>query len=119
MITANNQFEHFISFRSTGIMAYSVALNHRQRLSTSSLFNQNAAKLAKRERYVGFITPAIKKRMKRCITLLLQSTPNTWKEHPVTGKMVNINYHLSRSRRQILKSHEMQLFVISIYCNRC
>lgn len=75
-----------MSFRSSGIMFYEVNANHRGRLQRSTLFNSNAQKLAKRERYKGYVTASAKKRMKKAITLLLQSTPYEWKLHPVTGK---------------------------------
>lgn len=88
MITEIQQKESILSFRSTGIMYYEVPVNHRRNVLRSSAFQQNAIKLQKRERYVGFVTDGIKKRMKKCITLLLQSTPTTWKQHPITNKMV-------------------------------
>lgn len=75
-----------MSFRSSGIMFYEVNANHRGRLQRSVLFNNNAAKLSTRTRYKGIVTPAVKKRMKKAITLLLQSTPYEWKLHPVTNK---------------------------------
>lgn len=67
-------------------MFYEVNADHRGRLGRSMLFNQNAARLSKRERYKGIVTPSVKKRMKKAITLLLQSTPYEWKQHPVTGQ---------------------------------
>lgn len=75
-----------MSFRSSGIMFYETPANHSARLRTSALFNSNAAKLSTRERYKGIVTPAVKKRMKKAITLLLQCTPYEWKIHPVTGR---------------------------------
>lgn len=75
-----------MSFRSNGIMFYEVNSNLTSRQRASSAFQQNAAKLAKRERYVGFVTDGIKKRMKKCITILLQATPWTYKINPITGK---------------------------------
>lgn len=67
-------------------MYYEVNVDHSKRLQRSVLFNKNAAKLQKRERYVGMVTDGVKKRMKKCITLLLQSTPYIWKTNPITGK---------------------------------
>lgn len=75
-----------LSFRSSGIMAYEVNANHRGRLVKSDLFLANAARLQERKRYKGFVTAGAKKRMKKAITLLLQSTPYQWKEHPISGK---------------------------------
>jgi hypothetical protein len=57
-------------------------------LLNSSAFQQNALKLANRKRYVGFITPNLKKRMQKAITLLLQSTPYKYQTHPVSGRTV-------------------------------
>lgn len=84
-LTVNHKIP-VLSFRSSGLMYYETPANHSNRLMRSSLFQSNALKLATRERYVGFVTPAVKKRMKKAITLLLQSTPYEWKIHPVTGK---------------------------------
>lgn len=78
--------EKILSFRNSGVMYYEVNADHRNTLLRSDAFNENAAKLANRERYVGFVTPGMKKRMKKAITLLIQSTPYQYKTHPVTGK---------------------------------
>lgn len=63
-------------------------IDHRSRLLNSASFLKNALKLANRQRYVGFITPNLKKRMQKAITLLLQSTPYKYQIHPVTGRTV-------------------------------
>lgn len=76
-----------MSFRSNGIMFYEVNSNLRNRQLASSAFQENSAKLQHRQRYVGFVTDGIKKRMKKCITLLLQSTPWTYKTNPVSGRI--------------------------------
>lgn len=86
MLTRTNIRIPVMSFRSSGIMFYEVNADHSGQLKRSSLFNQNAARLAKRERYKGVVTPSVKKRMKKAITLLLQSTPYEWKKHPITNK---------------------------------
>lgn len=75
-----------MSFRSSGVMYYEVNADHRNRLLRSSAFQENAIKLEKRERYKGYVTDGVKKRMKKCITLLLQSTPYKYKTNPVTGR---------------------------------
>lgn len=75
-----------MSFRSSGVMYYEVNADHRNRLLRSSAFQQNAIKLEKRERYLGYVSDGVKKRMKKCITLLLQSTPYKYKINPVTGQ---------------------------------
>lgn len=77
-----------LSFRLNSVLYYETTFNHRSRLGRSILFQQNAAKLANRDRYVGYVTTGNKKRMKKAITLLLQSTPYTYKEHPITRKTV-------------------------------
>lgn len=76
-----------MSFRSNGIMFYEVNSNLRNRQQASALFQANALKLQHRERYKGYVSDAMKKRMKKCITMLLQSTPWQYKENPVTGKI--------------------------------
>lgn len=88
MEVERNNIITYLSFRQTGIMAYSQNIDHRQRLLNSSAFLNNALKLADRKRYVGFITPNLKKRMQKAITLLLQSTPYKYQTHPVTGRTV-------------------------------
>lgn len=75
-----------MSFRSSGVMYYQVNADHRNRLMSSSKFQENAIKLEKRERYLGYVSDGVKKRMKKCITLLLQSTPYKYKTNPVTGR---------------------------------
>lgn len=75
-----------MSFRSSGVMYYQVNADHRNRLMKSSAFQANAIKLEKRERYLGYVSDGVKKRMKKCITLLLQSTPYKYKTNPVTGR---------------------------------
>lgn len=75
-----------MSFRSSGVMYYEVNADHRARLMSSSKFQENSIKLEKRERYQGYVSEGVKKRMKKCITLLLQSTPYKYKTNPVTGK---------------------------------
>lgn len=67
-------------------MYYEVNADHRNRLMKSSKFQENALKLEKRERYKGYVSDGVKKRMKKCITLLLQSTPYKYKTNPVTGR---------------------------------
>ena len=78
-----------LSFRSTGVLYYKTPFNHRARLAQSKAFQDNAAKLATRERYKGYVSPGAKKRMKKAITLLLQSTPYTYKWNPVIQKTVS------------------------------
>lgn len=77
-----------MSFRSSGVMYYKVNADHRNRLMKSSKFQENALKLEKRERYLGYVSDGVKKRMKKCITLLLQSTPYQYKTHPVSGRIM-------------------------------
>lgn len=62
--------------------------DHANRLMASSKFQENALRLQHRERYVGFVTPQLKKRMQKAITILLQSTPYKYSTHPVTGRTV-------------------------------
>lgn len=83
-----NNIITYLSFRQTGIMAYNTNVDHRSKLLNSSSFQKNALMLASRKRYVGFITPNLKKRMQKAITLLLQSTPYKYQTHPVTGRTV-------------------------------
>lgn len=83
------QKEKILSFRSDGLLYYETPVDHRSNLMKSSLFQNNASKLSKRKRYVGFVTDGIRKRMKKAITLLLQSTPWTYKQHPVSGRIVS------------------------------
>lgn len=78
----------YLSFRHSGIMAYTQNVDHGKRLMASQAFLNNASKLAQRERYKGFVTPALKKRMQKAITILLQSTPVTYSTHPVSGRTV-------------------------------
>lgn len=80
--------EKILSFRSSGVMYYETPVQHRRRLMSSALFKKNASRLSKRERYKGKVTIGAKKRLRRVITLLLQSTPQTYKVHPVTQKTV-------------------------------
>lgn len=77
-----------MSFRSNGIMFYETLHRVNGSFKRSALFNNNAKLLAKRERYTGMVTDAVKKRMKKAITLLIQSTPNQYQIHPVTGRTV-------------------------------
>lgn len=77
-----------MSFRSSGVMYYQVNADHRNRLMSSSKFQENALKLEKRERYLGYVSDGVKKRMKKCITLLLQSTPYKYKTNPVSGRVM-------------------------------
>lgn len=77
-----------MSFRANGVMFYEVNINHRKRLLSSSLFQSNAAKLETRDRYKGLVTAGAKKRMQKCITLLIQSTPYTYKTNPTTGRTI-------------------------------
>ena len=80
-------------------MAYTQNVDHRARLMNSSKFVNNAMllggyidqdgnKIKGRERYKGFVTPALKKRMQKAITILLQSTPYKYSTHPVSGRTV-------------------------------
>lgn len=78
-----------LSFRSSGVLYYKTPIDHRNNLLKSKAFQSNSALLAKRERYIGLVTDGIKKRMKKCITLLLQSTPYTYKIHPVSGRTIS------------------------------
>lgn len=78
----------YLSFRASGIMAYTQNVDHAQRLQASQAFQDNASKLAHRERYKGFVTPQLKKRMQKAITILLQSTPYKYSTHPVSGRTV-------------------------------
>lgn len=89
MIREQNIFIPTLSFRSTGVLYYTTPLNHRARLAQSKAFQDNAAKLATREKYQGYVSPGAKKRMKKAITLLLQSTPYTYKWNPVIQKVVS------------------------------
>ena len=84
-----NTFIPVLSFRSTGVLYYTTPLNHRANLSRSKAFQDNAAKLATRERYKGYVSTGAKKRMRKAITLLLQSTPYTYKWNPVIQKTVS------------------------------
>lgn len=77
-----------MSFRSSGVMYYQVNADHRNRLMKSSKFQENAIKLEKRERYLGYVSDGVKKRMRKCITLLLQSTPYKYKTHPISGRIM-------------------------------
>lgn len=76
-----------LSFRSSGVLHYNVSANHRAKLLNSKSFLDNAVKLEKRERYKGYVSDGAKKRMRKAITLLLQSTPYTYKVHPVSGRV--------------------------------
>ena len=78
-----------LSFRSSGVLYYQTPIDHRNNLLKSTAFQNNVALLEKRERYIGLVTDGIKKRMKKCITLLLQSTPYTYKIHPVSGRTIS------------------------------
>lgn len=78
----------YLSFRHSGIMAYTQNVDHRTRLLQSQAFINNAVQLQHRERYKGFVTPALKKRMQKAITILLQSTPVRYSTHPVSGRTV-------------------------------
>lgn len=82
------QKERFLSFRSDGVMYYEVNVDHRQRLLQSSAFKSNSSLLTKRERYVGYVTDGVRKRMRKAITLLLQSTPWKYSQHPVSGRTI-------------------------------
>lgn len=90
-IMISNEIIHIpiMSFRANSVMFYKVSANHRFKLLQSSLFNENSNLLKSRKRYVGFVTDGIKKRMKKCITLLIQSTPWQYKWNPVTQKTVS------------------------------
>lgn len=96
------KFEPWISFRHSGLMYYTTSLNHRRSLLSSSAFNSNSAKLGKRERYIGVVTDGMVKRMKRAITLLIQSTPHNWVLNPISNKQVH--HHLSFITLTITKS---------------
>lgn len=89
MIEISNIKIPVLSFRSSGLMCYEVLADHRSRLLKSKNFISNASALIKRERYKGYVTDAVKKRMKKAITLLLQSTPYEWKLNPATGKQIH------------------------------
>lgn len=78
-----------MSFRANSVLYYKTAHNHRRNVMNSALFQANAEKLKSRKRYIGFVTDGIKKRMKKCITLLIQSTPWKYKTHPVTGRVIS------------------------------
>lgn len=77
-----------LSFRASGIMAYEVPADLRERQLNSTAFQSNSLQLQKRQRYIGYVTDGVKKRMKKCITILLQSTPWQYKTNPVTGKTI-------------------------------
>lgn len=81
--------ERILSFRSHGVMYYTTPTDHRGSILSSAKFMANASKLAERGRYVGMVTAGAYKRIKKAITLLIQSTPWTYKIHPVTGKTVS------------------------------
>lgn len=81
--------EPILSFRSHGVLYYETPVDKRSRLLQSQAFLSNASKLQSRERYKGIVTPAVKKRMRKVITLLLQSTPWTYSINPVTQKVVS------------------------------
>lgn len=88
MEATRNNIITYLSFRQTGIMAYSQNIDHASRLMGSSAFLKNALLLQNRQRYLGFVTPALKKRMQKAITILLQSTPYKYQTHPVSGRTV-------------------------------
>lgn len=75
-----------MSFRANGSMYYKIAHNHRGKLLKSEKFNENAKLLTTRKRYIGFVTPEMVKRMKKAITLMIQSTPWKYVFNPVTEK---------------------------------
>lgn len=77
-----------LSFRLNGIMTYKYDTDHANRCMKSSVFQANAKLLQQRKRYVGFVTPEMKKRMQKAITLLIQSTPYKYQQHPVSGRIV-------------------------------
>lgn len=86
MMINNNVLIPTMSFRSNSVMYYHVNSNHSAILRKSILFNQNANQLKSRKRYIGQITDGVIKRMRKCITMLLQSTPYQYRTNPVTGK---------------------------------
>lgn len=88
MEATRNNIVTYLSFRQQGIMAYSQNVDHAGRCAQSAAFQANALLLKNRQRYVGFITPALKKRMQKAITILLQSTPYKYQIHPVSGRTV-------------------------------
>lgn len=98
--------EHWISFRSSGLMYYSTSLRHRNAITNSSAFQANAAKLASRERYIGQVTSSMVKRMRKAITILIQSTPYQWIFNPISGKQVH--HHLSFITLTITESAEVR-----------
>lgn len=87
MQTLENISIPVLSFRSSGVLHYNVSANHRTKILNNNNFLKNAALLTKRERYKGYVSEGAKKRMKKAITLLLQSTPYTYKVHPVSGRI--------------------------------
>lgn len=87
MQTLENISIPVLSFRSSGVLHYNVSANHRTKILNNNNFLKNAALLTKRERYKGYVSEGAKKRMKKAITLLLQSTPYTYKVHPVSGRV--------------------------------
>ena len=77
-----------LSFRHSSVLYYTTPLNHGRNLTSSAAFNKNAELLQKRERYKGLVTTGAIKRMRKAITLLIQSTPITYKWNPVISRSV-------------------------------
>lgn len=77
-----------LSFRHSSVLYYTTPLNHARNLAQSEAFKENAAKLVSRERYKGLITQGAVKRMRKAITLMIQSTPITYKWNPVIQRSV-------------------------------
>lgn len=100
------KFEPWISFRSNGLMYYNTSLRHRKSLMMSKAFMTNAEKLEKRVRYVGVVTHGMIKRMKKAITLLIQSTPHNWVYNPISEKQVY--HHLSFITLTVTESAEVR-----------
>lgn len=95
-----------MSFRANGIMIYRDYVASRPSVWRSSKFTANAELLQKRKRYIGEVTPAMVKRMKRAITLLIQSTPTVYVENQVINKVVP--HHLSFVTLTIPKSANVE-----------
>lgn len=77
-----------LSFRHSSVLYYTTPLHHGRNLMQSSAFRENVERLKSRKRYKGEVTPGAVKRMRKAITLLIQSTPITYKWNPVIQRSV-------------------------------
>lgn len=86
-----------IQFRSKSIIAYNqyhpfswsgqgYTSTISEDFKASKKFNANAELLKTREKYIGQITKGAKKRLSKAISLLIQSSPETFIYNPITKK---------------------------------